>query len=677
MLRSGGSRGSDANGPSSRIGEMERVVIRRAVNEGRGRRDEGGEWRRSSGMRSCVILVLLAMTLIAPADLASFVYHPSSIGCEAYAEDVSVRATVNRTRVAVSDTVELSLSVNGAQDVPAPNLSIDGFLVRYVGPSTYISVVNRQVSTSITHIYSLLAQQEGHFTIGPISVEVGGQAYQTEPFTIEVVPSSARAPATGLQLPPSADATHPEISQALQLKLDIEPRRLYVNQAVSARLQLFVRGAPLHGIEMPTLQAEGFLVQPFGKPQQSEVVIGGQLYTLLEFTTVVVPIRTGTLSLGPGAIECRLVARSQGRSPLGRRSLWPFGEDPFEEFFGRTEIYPATVTAKPVEIEVLPLPEEERPGDFDGAVGRFALDVAVTPSEVAVGEPITVTMAVRGEGNFDTVTPPRLTGDLSRFKVYEPQRWRGASEEAESQRVFEQVLIPLDPSVRAVPTVQWSFFDPQARRYQTVTKGPLPITVTPAPAQEPVAVVGAPSPSGEAASEPEVLGRDIVYIKEQLGTAPRSGRWYADPAWLWWQITPLALLALGGWRRRRLDRLAADPAMVRASGVLRRVMTQCQAARRLAQEGKTREGYAEIFRAIQRYVGDRFNLTAEGLTRVELERYLRSRRAPEALVQQLLEVVDRCDAARFAPSSEAAGQAAATVAAAEGALRQLERWRPS
>ncbi len=630
---------------------------------------------RRSGFVICFAVLSLFVDL--PCDVRRATCDRSV----AYAEEVSVVATVDRKRVSVGGTIGLSIEVKGAQDVPAPDVTVDGCAVRYVGPSTYISVVNRQVASSITHTYALLPQREGALAIGPIAVQVDGRSFQTEPITVEAVSASApsRAPSTGVQMQAGADEGQTEISQALQLQLEVDRRKMYLGQAVPARLQLFVRGAPLQNIALPTLQADGFLARPFGQPKQSEVIVGGQLYDLLEFDTVIVPLKSGTPSLGPGNIECQLIARHKQSSPLGRRPGWPFGEDLFEEFFARTEVYPVTVTSKPVEIEVLPLPEEGRPSDFGGAVGHFTLEMSVVPTEVAVGEPVTVKMVVRGEGNFDTVTAPKLQGDLSRFKVYEPQRWRGAVDEAEaSERVFEQVLIPLDPSVREVPTARFSYFDPEAGRYETLTEGPVLLMVTPAPMQERVAMVDRPLGAlVAAATEPEVLGRDIVYIKETLGPARGSGRgWYRQPIWWWLQAGRLVLLMVSEWLRRRRERLAADPGMARASGVLRRALAQCQAARRL-QQGKAAECYAEVFRSIQRYMGDRFNLSSDGLTRAELEQYLQGRGAPAELVHEVLEVVDRCDAARFAPSAASADQAASTLQTVEAVLKRLERWKPS
>jgi hypothetical protein len=435
-------------------------------------------------------------------------------------------------------------------------------------------------------------------------------------------------------------------------------------------------------IELPTLQADGVLVEPFGQPTQSEVAIDGQLWTMLEFNTTVVPIRSGILSLGPATLNCRLAVPRQRRSTRS-----PFGHDPFEDvfgdsffeaFFGGTERYPVTLTSEPIQIEVLPLPEEGKPHDFAGAIGRFRLEVTAVPNEVSVGEPVTVTMTIRGDGNVDTVTAPTLLGPLEQFKVYEPKALAASpAGHPAGQKVFEQILIPLDASINSIPAIRFAFFDPSTSRYETQTEGPLPLRVNPAPREEPVQVIEHPT---SLPPEPlEVLGRDIVYIKEDLGALRVAGQqWWTQPGWILWQVSPLLLLVVSESVRRRRQRFARDPGLARASGALKRALAQCRAARRLQEESQVGDGYAAIVRVWQRYIGDRFHLPSEGLTRPDLEGHLKPRKVPEEILREVLRIFDECDAARFAPmGSLPADQLQATLQATESLLKRLERWKPA
>ena len=589
-------------------------------------------------------------------------------GAIAAAEDVSVQAMVDRKQVPLNGQLELSIRVSGTQQAEPPEITSEGFSAHYLGPSTQISIINGAMASSVTHTYILTPQKEGAWTIGPITVTAGGRLFKTEPMTVEVTPAAS-----------VAGNTAPSAGEGLQLQLGVDRTKAYVNQSIPARIQFLVGGVAVRSVEMPALEAEDFLVKPIKQPTQSQVMVAGQSYTLLQFDTELTPIKSGTLALGPATITCQVAQRRR----IQRRNR-VLGSDPFDsffdnslldDFFGQALLTPATVKAEPLVIEVLPLPEAGKPEHFHGAVGTFTLNVEANPIQLSAGEPVTVTMRIRGEGNQESIHPPVIELDPAQFKRYEPQQKvqpQGSSQE----KVFEQVLIPLSPSVTEIPPVQFSYFDPSHGQYETITQGPIPLTVKPAPMELRPAIVEQPIVVLPA-RQPEVLGRDLVFIKEELGALqPVGWRWY-HVVWLAWLAAPIFLLSLSEAIRYRRNRLASDPALARASRALKQALGHCETARKLSRQGKPSDSYAELFRAIQIYVGNRWNLPAEALTRSEVERHALAQAAPEETVKNLLVCIDRCDAARFAPASIASDQLGATIALAESIFKQLERWKPA
>ena len=95
-----------------------------------------------------------------------------------FAKDVNFELTVDRNRVAVGQTLELDLTFTDTQNIPTLDLPpIEGFQARYAGPSTRMSIVNGKASSSITHVYTLLATKEGTFRIGPFHLEFNNDKY--------------------------------------------------------------------------------------------------------------------------------------------------------------------------------------------------------------------------------------------------------------------------------------------------------------------------------------------------------------------------------------------------------------------------------------------------------------------------------------------------------------------
>lgn len=122
-------------------------------------------------------------------------------------------------------------------------------------------------------------------------------------------------------------------------------------------------------------------------------------------------------------------------------------------------------------LDVKPLPETGRPEAFSDAVGQFFFDVTVTPGDVAVGDLVTVTMSVRGQGYLDAVTAPRLSPGRH-FRAYDP---RALPASHGNERRFEQILVPQSTNAVAVPEVSFIFFNPESHAYQAITRGPFPL----------------------------------------------------------------------------------------------------------------------------------------------------------------------------------------------------------
>jgi hypothetical protein len=143
---------------------------------------------------------------------------------------------------------------------------------------------------------------------------------------------------------------------------------------------------------------------------------------------------------------------------------------------------------------VLSLPEEGRPADFSGAIGRFSLSAGAEPRELASGEGLALEVVIQAldpHGDLSQASEPRLS-DPGDFHV------RGSLVEREAQRMLVRYdLVPRDPTVRAIPPVRFVFFDttPPAG-YRTLASEPIAITVraqppTPPPAAAPEAAPGA------------------------------------------------------------------------------------------------------------------------------------------------------------------------------------------
>ena len=594
-----------------------------------------GETMKASGL--ILSLCLLILSLVASAGMAS-------------GQDISVTASVDRKAVRVTEVITLTIYIRGIQSAPAPELpQIEGFQASYVGPSTQISIVNNKSSVSVAHRYRLMAIKTGIFTIPSIAVVYQGKTYRTKPIKVQVLAGSGSKDSRKT----SAD----ELKKYIRLVIFAKRKTAYVNEGFPLKIMLYVKaGVDVRNIRYPTFPTAGFSVLPFEKAKQREATIDGLLYRVIEFPTTVYPVRSGNLVLGPAEVDCDVIIQSS-------RNLSPF----FDSFFGNAARYSLTVKSDPLTVVVHPLPVRGRPAHFGGAVGQYRLDVSAKPTSLKVGEPITLTMTVSGKGNIDSVTIPRIS-DLTQFRAYDPQVNVQKSGNS-GKKTFEQVLIPKSDKVKAIPKIQFSFFDPSIGEYRTVSKGPIPVDVKPASETQPVQMLD--MGSGKTVNR-EVLGKDIVYIKDSMGSVSRGdSRLYRKPGFLLLQLVPLLGLAGALVYQKRKERFATDKAFARRYQAHRKAKKGLERAQQLMDSGDSEEFYSVIFKTVQEYLGDHFNLPVAGITVAVVEE-LESRGVSKEILAKLNDFFQAYDRARFARSQMSAKEMKEMLDLATESIEHLE-----
>lgn len=580
----------------------------------------------------------------ATTRLASIAIALLSLTAPAAAE-VNVRAALSAQTAQVGQPVTLSITVEGAQNVEAPALEgLEDFEARYVGPSTQVSIVNGQMTAQVQHRYALTPQKEGTFTLGPFSVDFGGQQYRTEPLRLRVTPASAPA-----QAPAAGQGASGE---QLRLAISVPKTEVYLHEVLPIDVTLYVGSIQVADVQYPTVSAEGVSLDTFGRPRQFGQMIEGRRWDAVQFHANVIPLQAGSRLLGPATMRLNVVERQRGGNVFN---------DPFFNAFGSRR-RPVEIQASPVMLTVLPLPDDGRPADFSGAVGRFTMQVGAAPTELQAGDPVTLRIAIHGDGNLADAQPPALTNGEG-FKIYDPQV---ADPEGNALRVFEQVLIPNDESVTGVPPVRFAYFDPEARAYRTIESAPIALAVRPGKDGQETRILGA---GGEQRVRREQLGRDIVYIKDELGSvrrrsAPAYGSWILL---LGWPLPALLYVAVVAYDRRR-QRLSGDVRYARftqAKRNARRGLSLAEDAMKRADPGGF---YDDLSRTLQTYLSDKLGLPPGAVDPAAIAASGVSAESAERL-RDLFEI---CEQIRFAPTS-ADGDMRGALGQAREIIGRLEK----
>ncbi len=564
----------------------------------------------------------------------------------AQAKDVKFELTLNKTRVAIGEVTQAGLSFYGTQSMPAPDLgNVNGLDIRYLGPSTMMTVINGNVSSSITHMYSIVPLKTGKFQLGPFAFKYKGDSYSSNMVVLEVTEEKV-AREEKKEEPPAEKLN---LDDRIFVTLEMGKLTAYVNELIPVKVKLYVNRLNVSDIQLPTFTQEGFSKVEFREPKQYREQVNGLIYDVLEFKTNIFGTRPGEFTVGPAQIKCNVMAkRKMRKSPM-------FANDPFDDdygsnnymddFFTRYERYPLELKSDDAKMIVSPLPSEGRPKSFSGAVGDYQFIFSANPVKLKAGDPITLRMDVNGTGNLNTVLMPQLDSTEG-FKVYEPQ-----VKTEEHTKTFMQVLIPETDKIAEIPKAIFSYFDPNTREYKTITHGPIPIKVEKGKDEAPSQVIGAtPSVQIQMPSADETVTRDIIYIKDAPGRWIRSGsEFYKSKPFGALLAMPMFLLVSLYVFQGRRNRLKSD---TRYAGHVAAIRSAKWGLKNLkSQLGDPKAFYETLFKAVQNYFGGKLHMSPAGITYSAVEYALMHKDIDMNILRRLKNIFDACDMARFAMSS--------------------------
>jgi len=533
-----------------------------------------------------------------------------------------VTAKVDRNTITAGEQVTLTVTVGGDLiNIPRPDLSqLADFRVVGTSTSTQVSIINGKLTSQGIFVYRLQPLREGKLTIPPVSVELGGQIYQTEALAIEVLAGSG-----GGGTPPGQDFPSTEAPGNLEGQLfveaEVDNRIPYLGQQIIYTFRLY---QGVNFIGQPDYQPPSFtnfwgqnvLAQP-----HYNTTADGQDYLVTEIQTALFPANIGEITID----SARLVI--------------PGG------FFEPDVV----LQTDPLSVDVQPLPEGA-PEDFKGAVGQFEIRTELSEAVGQVNEPMTLGIEIEGAGNIETLSEPPLP-NLPNWRLFDSQV--NTTIDPQEDRVygtrrFERLVVPGQPGEYTIPPVEFTYFDPQADRYRTVSSDPIPITIRPGDTESPALTVVGPDQESITLIAGDI--RPIKPVPANLRTA--GSRLLFNP--FYWACWLLPALAVGGtwvWQRQR-QRFAEDVVYARRQTARRRAF-------QILNEDQTSgpDGYAPAHRALLGYLSDMLNRPTVGLTTGGLIALLREAELDPILIDRIQSTLEKIEIGRFAPVEETEAQA--------------------
>jgi hypothetical protein len=606
--------------------------------------------------------------------------------------------------VAVGDELRVQLDAMSEDDQAPSNPELQApndFEVQgpTIGTRQQVSIsgFNMVTQSGISATWLLTPSRPGVYTIGPASVQVGGERHQAQPVQVRVLPEgqrpqrprrqrNRRAPFDPFdrldrvdpfdsdpfddlfdrlrgggggsrfdQLPEAPSDLVPEHApdSLAFLTTHIDSQKAVVGQQIT--LAIYAHGAQglfqeAPGAKEPT--HPDFLAQRLVEDGSRQPVyqynLDGQRWIAVKVRELgLFPLRAGRLEIGP--LEFGFLGRRYGaRQGEGLRR-----------------------PSRALSIDVAEPPAAGRPPGYSGDVGDFELSAVVQPRSVPLGGTIAVTARVQGKGRLPgTLKLPERSG----VEWLEPTLRDDLSVTEGAvggTRTFNYLARLTTPGAFDLGILALPHYNPKTRRYQ-LAQVPLGTVNVEAPAVVPGAP---PSASGSArpgaGSIPHLS--DLVKFRSALGVA-RVPSYWADQRAFWWLLAggPGAVLCLSGLLvfARRVRRLSEHRESSQATHATRALGE----ARHALASRELRDVASATERALYNAIEHATGLKARALLRSELEGKLAGAGVPTDVAARAVELLDRCGQLRHIPSESAAADA--LVQDADALVKRLIRKAP-
>ncbi len=375
-----------------------------------------------------------------------------------------------------------------------------------------VSIVNGKRDQSVAIGFYLKPRGAGKYVIGPATARVNGKEYHTDPVTVEVTNASSNSAASNSganSLSPFGNMTfdfpvepsihrfddyilkkgenvNDKVKKNLFIKLDVSKTNCYTGEPLVASYKLYTR-LRSESVVTNAPSFNGFSVSELELNNNNSVKVekyNGRDYNVYTLRKVqLYPLQPGTITLDPVVADNKVTFIKSDYAGTQKGDLF---FDMLQDFANSSSPENSVIEehvnlkSEPVQISVKPLPEENKPVDFKGAVGNFKVNASLEKKDITTDDAGNVKINLAGAGNIHLINAPKInwpdgvdgyeakvTDDIDKFSV--PMK---------GDKTFTYPFTVSKAGTYIIPGASFSFFDPSSEKYKTIHTDPLTIKVT-------------------------------------------------------------------------------------------------------------------------------------------------------------------------------------------------------
>ncbi|MBT6120588.1 protein BatD [bacterium] len=538
------------------------------------------------------------------------------------ARELTIQARVSQKSISLNGRMIYELVINGDDftgigDPVLPDLAGIFDVVSSESSQKY-TWVNGAMSYSIIKKFTMIPVKSGDFVISGSQLKVGKTTITSNTIEISITPASkTTSPSTSRQTSSSPSVSVSSVKQArgnVFIQGSLNKSTAYVGEQITYILRFYRHIQFIENIQYGAPKFDGFWIEDLDRSEKQSVEsIDSRRFYVFELSKkAIFPLKSGKSTIDGAKAGYDIVG-----------------------FFGQSRV----IEAPALYLNVLPLPEKDKPTTFDGLVGDFNIQSTVNVTEVTDGSPISLKITLTGKGNMKSVNKLDFTAPPE-LKIYQSDIKDTVLSKTDFKvrREFEYIVVPKASGEFRIPSLSLSFFSPQSKTYKTITTESIPIKVSG------VKVVQ----SNKKDSSIQRIQSDIRYLKSISELTPR--RPILSSAWFWIAVCLNLALSLIGFMSLATNKLFKKNGKDKLKQQAKEIADKKISG--LSNELDSKSKITMCQTIMLDYLSNKIGSSFLGMTEIEIKETLKLNNLDDMTIISILTCLEELSMAAFAPTSQ-------------------------
>ncbi len=540
----------------------------------------------------------------------------------------------------------LTFRLTDGEANPPSSPELEGCKLLY-GPTTSTmqstEIINGRMSStySIDYTFTYRAEKAGEVHVPAVTVSCEGKSLSSRAATFSILPADRNQQSqggydSGSQSGSASSQASGRISaDDLFVRVSFSKSSVYEQEPVVATIKVYTK-YDISSFMVTTQPAfEGFLTEelPVNFESQMEHFNGQNYQTAVLKRLLLYPQRPGKLSVNSGKYDVTVVQYETVNMGFFRT------QRPIER--------QVTTSSNAAALQVNALPEP-KPAGFSGAVGSFSVETKLEPELLRTNEAAVYSYIVKGRGNIKFLSEPTIQFP-SGIDAYTPKtdiqaQVVGGTNMSGTFRT-DITFVPQEVGNFTIEGEPFVYFDLDSKSYKSIDVADTPIKVL-------RGLSSAPAPQQNTIDN---TIDDILHIKPINAEDQTFELDYSFRQTYYWLAYLLVALILAGVIivYRRHIRLQSDVVGRRLAKASRVASKRLKAARTFMDRHENDKFFEAVSGALWGYMSDKLSIPASQLTRDNISAKLSDYGLGQEQIRGVVDVLDRCEMARFTPNTDA------------------------